>query len=99
MSNSQKNSAVFDTPSNMRAGAGSDVRVFVRSSALYDELILQLVARRKELGWTQEMVNDDLGVADRLVSKWECGMKYPNFRHILMWTDILNCRLVIQDLD
>ena len=65
----------------------------------YDQLILKLIHRRQELGMTQEHVNQEIGVADRLVSKWECGMKYPNFRHILLWASALNCRITIEVID
>ena len=41
------------------------------------DVVKQLVKRRKELGITQEELNYKLGVADRLVSKWESGTRTP----------------------
>ena len=60
-------------------------------------VVSQLVTRRKELGLTQDDVNDLLGVADRLVSKWECGVRTPTTFHLHCWIDALNSQLFVFD--
>ncbi|KAB8155082.1 helix-turn-helix domain-containing protein [Kordia sp. TARA_039_SRF] len=56
-------------------------------------IVSQLVARRKELGLTQDDVNDLLGVADRLVSKWECGSRTPTSFNLHCWAEALKSDL------
>ena len=59
------------------------------------DLIGQFIRRRKELGLTQDEVNFQLGVADRLVSKWECGDRTPTSFNLYCWADVLNTSLYI----
>ncbi len=33
---------------------------------------------RKECGWTQAMLADQIGIAPQSVSKWECGVGFPD---------------------
>ena len=33
---------------------------------------------RKERGWTQTMLAEKLNIAPQSISKWECGIGYPN---------------------
>ena len=33
---------------------------------------------RKERGWTQTMLAEKLGIAPQSISKWECGIGYPD---------------------
>ena len=33
---------------------------------------------RKEKGWTQTALADKLGIAPQSISKWECGIGYPD---------------------
>ncbi|MBQ8495864.1 MAG: helix-turn-helix transcriptional regulator [Clostridia bacterium] len=33
---------------------------------------------RKERGWTQSMLAEKLGIAPQSISKWECGIGYPD---------------------
>lgn len=33
---------------------------------------------RKERGWTQNMLAEKLGISSQSVSKWECGIGYPD---------------------
>ena len=37
-----------------------------------------ITALRKERGWTQTMLADMIGVAPQSVSKWECGVGFPD---------------------
>ncbi|MEE9361977.1 MAG: hypothetical protein V3U92_05205 [Cellulophaga sp.] len=53
-----------------------------------------MVKRRIELGITQEDVNYALNVADRLVSKWECGIRTPASFSLYCWADVLKGRIV-----
>lgn len=76
-----------------------NARLLNETTPMYDQLIDRLIERRRQLGVTQEHVNELIGVADRLVSKWECRMKYPNFRHILLWADALDCKVTIEVID
>jgi DNA-binding XRE family transcriptional regulator len=58
------------------------------------DLIQQLVDRRKALGMTQTDVNDEIGAADRLVNKWECGDRMPSGFLLFCWAKVLGGRLV-----
>lgn len=44
---------------------------------------------RQEKAWTQDKLNYRLGVADRLVNKWECGDKTPSGFNLYCWADAL----------
>ncbi len=37
-----------------------------------------ITALRKERGWTQTMLADMIGIAPQSVSKWECGVGFPD---------------------
>ncbi len=37
-----------------------------------------ITALRKERGWTQTQLADRIGIAPQSVSKWECGVGYPD---------------------
>lgn len=65
-----------------------------RSDFLKDVVKL-LIERRVELGITQEELNYRLGVADRLISKWECGVRTPTSFHLYCWADALESKLII----
>ena len=66
----------------------------VRSDFLHD-LVKQLVKQRHHLRITQDDLNDMLGVADRLVSHWECGVRTPSGFNLYCWADALQSKLVI----
>lgn len=68
-----------------------------RSTPLYDRLIEQLVHLRKQRGMTQWDVNAAIGCTDSLVAKWETGMKYPTFRHMLLWCHVLDVELTLKE--
>ena len=48
-----------------------------------------LAARRHSIGLTQDDLNEQLGYADRLVSKWECGDRNPSTFAFECWIDTL----------
>ncbi|MFL1013255.1 helix-turn-helix domain-containing protein [Flavisericum labens] len=66
----------------------------VRKDFLHD-VVKQLINQRHLLGVTQDELNHALGVADRLVSHWECGVRSPTAFHLYCWADALNSKLVI----
>ena len=57
-----------------------------------------LIKRRHELGLSQEQVNIKLGMADRYVNKWECGMKTPNLYNLMLWCSVLGLKLEVKEL-
>lgn len=59
------------------------------------EVVALLVQRRLQLGITQDELNHMLGVADRLVSKWECGVRTPSSFHLYCWADALESQMTI----
>ena len=61
---------------------------------LYAELIDQLVDRRKELGLSQRQVDQRIGCADGLVSKWECGIRTPKPRSFAEWAIALDGKII-----
>lgn len=67
--------------------------IFVRSDYLSD-IVKPMVKQRKRLGMTQDEVNAKLGVADRLVSKWECGARTPTSFNLYCWAEVLEGQLV-----
>jgi transcriptional regulator with XRE-family HTH domain len=56
--------------------------------------VKQLVRQRHRLGITQDDLNHTLGVADRLVSHWECGVRSPTAFHLYCWADALKGQFV-----
>ncbi len=66
----------------------------VRRDFLHD-VVKELVRQRHQLGITQDELNNMLGVADRLVSHWECGVRTPTGFHLYCWADALKTRLAI----
>jgi hypothetical protein len=63
--------------------------------ALYDDLIKGLVARRRSLGLSQNALDDRIGCADGLISKWECGMRRPSAWNLACWMAALDCEVSI----
>ncbi len=45
------------------------------------------------MGLTQIEVNERIGVADKLVSKWECSMRRPNVYNLYNWAEVLKCKI------
>jgi transcriptional regulator with XRE-family HTH domain len=56
---------------------------------VYARIIARLAIRREELGLRQDDVGLIIGVADRLVSKWEAGTRRPGAFMLACWMDAL----------
>lgn len=53
----------------------------------YRDLIQRFVRRRRALGIAQVALDERLGVASGLVSKWECGDRIPSLFMLQVWAD------------
>ncbi len=62
------------------------------------DVVKQLVHRRRELELTQEQVDHIMGNADRLCSKWECGMRTPTAFNLYCWAEALSVSIQIVTL-
>jgi hypothetical protein len=58
-------------------------------------IVLQLVARRKELDMSGPDVDARIGCAEALVAKWECGIRGPSAFNLLNWAEALGCQWVL----
>lgn len=67
----------------------------VSRSDFLKEVTLQLRRQRRHLGWTLDKVNRRLGVATRLVNKWECGDKTPSGFNMFSWAKVLGLEIVL----
>ena len=62
------------------------------------DVIKQLIQRRKELGLTQEIIDSKMGNADRLCSKWECGLRTPTAFNLYCWADVLSSKIILSSI-
>jgi len=62
----------------------------------YEGFVCSLAERRYALGWTQEQLNNRLGVADGLVAKWECLTKFPSALHLMLWANALRVEIIVR---
>lgn len=60
-----------------------------------DEVAKQFVVARKEQGLTADEVCFRVGCADRLVQKWEIGLRMPSGLMMWCWAKALKKRIVI----
>lgn len=44
---------------------------------------------RKEHGWTQSKLAEDIGVSDKTISKWECGKGLPEISVLMPLCEVL----------
>src|SRR5688572_30594499 len=58
-------------------------------------LVRQFVERRHALKRSQAEIDHRLGCADRLISKFECGLRSPGLYMAMLWADTLDCDLVL----
>ena len=59
------------------------------------EVVSQFIQRRKELGLSQEDVDHRMGTAERLCSKWECGLRIPTSFNFYCWAQALDAFLLL----
>tara|TARA_B100000029_G_C16778028_1_gene668180 strand:- start:153 stop:392 length:240 start_codon:yes stop_codon:yes gene_type:complete len=62
----------------------------------HDQLITQFIDKRHEIGYTQIDMDEILGVAKGLVSKWEAGIRKPSGFLFCCWADALECELKLE---
>ena len=75
------------------------MEVLVSNEALgifHNAIIPQFVTRRKELGISQLEMDEIVGVAKGLVSKWECGIRKPSGYLFCIWADALGLTINLQ---
>ena len=68
----------------------------IEGRRFFDPIIDQLIAARKARGLTQDDVNEMIGCAERLVSKWECRHKYPSSYFLVLWAQALGVTLTVR---
>lgn len=66
----------------------------VRKDYLKD-VVKELIKQRKQLNLSQEELNARLGIADRLLSKWECGLRTPTSFNLYCWALSLGLKLTV----
>ena len=59
----------------------------------FDTVIPQFVKQRKKLGLSQNTVDDLIGCARGLVSKWEVGIRRPSGYLFCCWADSLKMEI------
>ena len=67
-----------------------------KERAFCDKLISQYKRKRAKLGKSQRERDDDVGVAEGLIAKWECGYRKPTLFNAFCWAESLNCDLVLK---
>lgn len=68
-----------------------------KNDKFWNDVILPFIERRHKMGLTQMDVNEQIGVADKLVSKWECGMRRPNVYNLYNWAEVLKCKIELKE--
>ncbi len=63
----------------------------------FKRVIPQFVRQRKKMKLSQGSVDDILGCAKGLVSKWEVGIRKPSGFLFCCWADSLGCDLKIKE--
>tara|TARA_Y100001970_G_scaffold230257_1_gene285861 strand:- start:2421 stop:2684 length:264 start_codon:yes stop_codon:yes gene_type:complete len=61
----------------------------------HNALIPQFVAARKDKNISQLEMDEILGVAKGLVSKWECGIRKPSGWLFCCWADALGMQITL----
>ena len=62
----------------------------------FTKIVPQFVEARNRKGITQANLDDILGVAKGLVSKWEVGIRKPSGYLFCCWADALDCDIVLE---
>lgn len=63
----------------------------------FDTVIPQFVEQRKKLGLSQSRLDEMIGCARGLVSKWEVGIRKPSGFLFCCWANALKCTLVLKE--
>ena len=61
----------------------------------HNGIITQFIAARKKLKISQLEMDEVLGVAKGLVSKWECGIRKPSGWLFCCWADALGMTITL----
>ena len=69
---------------------------FALGKDFQDKVISQFVIKREQLGLTQSNLDDILGVAKGLVSKWEVGIRKPSGFLFCCWAEALDCEIILK---
>jgi transcriptional regulator with XRE-family HTH domain len=64
-------------------------------SVFHKQIIPQFVDARKAKGISQLEMDEILGVAKGLVSKWECGIRKPSGWLFCCWADALDMQITL----
>jgi ribosome-binding protein aMBF1 (putative translation factor) len=59
----------------------------------YRDVVAQLVARRRELGLSQEQLSYNLGVTTMMVNKWEVLIRIPSAFYLMCWCHSLGVQV------
>ena len=62
----------------------------------HEQLITQFVKKRHEMGMSQMDLDETIGVARGLVSKWEVGIRKPSGFLFCCWANALECHIKIK---
>jgi len=62
----------------------------------YKTIIPQFVEQRKKLNLSQSAIDDVIGCAKGLVSKWEVGIRKPSGFLFCCWADALKCSIKLE---
>jgi transcriptional regulator with XRE-family HTH domain len=63
----------------------------------HNQLIPQYVAARKKRKISQLEMDEILGVAKGLVSKWEVGIRKPSGYLFCCWADALGYKIILEE--
>lgn len=73
--------------------------ITVQGRELMRPVIDALIEARHARGLRQADVDARIGCADRLVSKFECGIKHPSLNMLAVWCQVLGVSLSIRPTD
>lgn len=68
---------------------------------MQDKFALKLIALRKNMGWTQEILADKCGVSRQAVAKWEGGQSLPDIFRLVELADLFQVDIneILPDTD
>lgn len=75
--------------------AGREHKITREGRALMRPVIEMLIEARQARGLRQEDVDARIGCADRLVSKWEVGVRHPSLNMLAIWCSVLGVALTV----